>query len=131
MKRKPDLTLIKENDNCVILYLNEQLNTNSLYERTKGIIKFCDRTLKIMIEAIDMQIINMLSLYGITLKNKNEKTIKRALDDLMIFHNKKIQSTDLYECVDEEKVLNVYGMTIIVDEDNMIQTAVKIEVVDL
>ena len=106
------LATITREDNVV--YLTQEIDTDSIYEKAKTIVHFCDKEIKTLEKEIDRVILEIFERNGINIPNTTKSVLKKAFEVLNA-NGKDIVVNDLYTqnylgCIKvrETKLFNIY-----------------------
>lgn len=126
------MTKITKDGNC--LYLTEEIVSNNIYERSKQIVNFCDKEIKLFEKEIDRAICEILERNGIRIGSTKKSVLKSAFA-MLKQKGKSIKVEDIYRYT-----IDLYNSTLIwqndlftvwLEDDTHLQCGVSIQEIQL
>lgn len=126
MKNNFSLNVEQDNDGVIISVSQDLSKYTNQTEIAKHKCNFMNKGVALLEQYAEVEIISILAKYSIPLRSKSIKDIAVALNTLESRYGKKIKIIDLYDNVEENVIAKFEDKTIILDQYNVIQIAIKI-----
>lgn len=130
MKRKIKINIIEETPTERIVTIAKDLGNLSTADFIKEQSKFINTDIKQLENAVEFVIRDLLADYGLFPNDKDENSLKSVFYTLNKAFKKDIKVIDAYKHTEEKIISRTGDKTIVIDRYNVIQSALRVILVD-